>query len=197
LENIETKTKFCSRKNSSVFVNDSYYPSLTTDIVFVVHGVFNPNSTASTNSFYVQTYDENDRVICKSYSNYIYSATPGSLNVLGSKRSASIAGDSFNLSMELTTSNDFPQGGLIQVIIPLEQGILFNNTPFCQIFKNNVYSKQNCVSSNKTDGVEIWIDEWCSNSKNTCSKVSNLKLEINYALINPYFISQNVNKLFY
>ena len=147
----------------------------------MVHGVFNPNSTASTDSFYVQTYDENNNVICKSYSNYMYAATPGSLNVIGATRSASISGDSFNLSVEIATLNDFPQGGLIQVIIPLEQGILFNSTPFCQVLNNNVYSKQNCVSSNKTDGVEIWINEWCSNSKSTCSKGSNLKFEIDYA----------------
>ena len=164
-----------------------------------IYGVINPNSTATTDSFYFQTYDNVGKVICKSYLNFTYSATPNVLNILQMNRSATLAGNSFNLTVNAITTDAFPQGGFIKLLIPLDQAILANALANCYITNNNSISSQICLTINNTNTntVEIWINEWCSAGKTTCPAGFNLNFQINYSLINPYFISQNVSKLLF
>ena len=185
----------CFRKNWSLFVNNTSYPSVSL-IYFVIVGVINPNSTAQTDSFFFQTFDSSGRVICQSYNNFSYTATPGNLGILGNmSRNAFVAGTPFNLTTQINTTDDFPSGGFVTLFIPLEQGILANNTPKCQVLFNSVLLTPSCFAVNLTTGAQIWINEWCSNGSAVCSKGMNAMIFINYTMINPYFITQNV-KLF-
>lgn len=183
---------YCTKNGSSVFTNNTFYLSITSPIIFVIHGVINPNSTAPTDNFFLQTYDENQRAICKSYSNYTYSATPGNLSLLANPlRDKVLAGTMFTLNAKLKTTNNFPKGGFVTIEIPLEQGILNNTGVTCAVLKNSVYSNQNCVAINKTNSAEIWINEWCSTTS-ICTNGTSLDFQIFSSFINPYFIARYV-----
>lgn len=184
---------FCSRNNSIVFVNNSYYPSITNEAIFIVQGVINPNSTAPTDSFFFQTFDASSSLICKSYSNFSYSATPGNLLLIGTvNKTATLAGSPFNFTAQISTSDNFSAGGYIMVFVPLEQGLMVNTTPICRVLYNNLFLSPNCIAVNQSSGVTIWINEWCSNGQSVCLQGMTATLYINNTLINPYFISQNV-----
>lgn len=194
----ENTKGYCFKNKSSILVLNSFYSSVTSPLIFVIHGVLNPNSTAVTNSFYFQTTDQNTNVICKSYTNYSFSATPGNLTLLENPyRNINLAGSPFYLIVKVLNTNPFPKGGFVKIWVPLEQGILIDNNVSCGFYVSNaVASIQNCEVVNQTMGVEFWITEWCSYTS-SCPKRSNLTFAINSGLINPYFISQDVYKSFF
>lgn len=190
----EGTTGYCTKKGNSIFTNNTFYSSLTNQIIIIVHGVINPNSTAQTNTFYFQTYDETQKIICKSYTSYTYVADPGDLILsYAPKRNEILAGKSFTLEINFTIMDSFAANSFISVEIPIEQAII-NSSITCKIFKNNIYQSSTCEYLNKTNSAQIWINEWCTNSTNLiCNNGTILAFQIVSGLINPYFLSQNVN----